>query len=230
MPEPGRNGRTRRGGVLFDLDGTFADTAPDMARALNRLLAAHGRPALPFDRIRPQVSHGAKALIWLGFALGAEDAGYERLRQQFLDLYAEDLARATVPFPGVLDLVTELERQDIPWGIVTNKPGWLTDALMVELGLEGRAACVVSGDTAARPKPHPDPLLLACERIGRSPADCWYLGDAERDVAAGRAAGTGTLVALFGYLGAGEDPATWGADGMIEAPLELLGWLGTTSG
>ncbi|MCU0833178.1 MAG: phosphoglycolate phosphatase [Chromatiaceae bacterium] len=230
MPEPGGNGRPRRGGVLFDLDGTFADTAPDMALALNRLLATRGRAPLPFDRIRPQVSHGSRAMIQLGFGLGPEDARYESLRRQFLDLYAEDLASATVPFPGVLDLVTELEGQGIPWGIVTNKPGWLTDPLMAALGLAARPACVISGDTAARPKPHPDPLLLACERIGRAPADCWYLGDAERDVAAGRAAGTGTLVALFGYLGTGEDPATWGADGMIGAPLDLLGWLGDASG
>jgi len=230
MPETGRNGRPRRDGVLFDLDGTFADTAPDMARALDRLLAAHGRAPLPFERVRPQVSHGSKAMIQLGFGLGPEDAGYEALRRQFLDLYAADLARATAPFPGILDLVTELERRDIPWGIVTNKPGWLTDPLLAALDLDRRAACVVSGDTAARPKPHPDPLLLGCERIGRSPADCWYLGDAERDVLAGRAAGTGTLVALFGYLGSGEDPATWGADGMIEAPLDLLGWLGLTNG
>jgi phosphoglycolate phosphatase len=230
MPEPGWNGRPRRGGVLFDLDGTFADTAPDMALAINRLLAAHGRPPLPFERIRPQVSHGAKAMIRLGFGLGPEDAGYRDLRQQFLDLYAENLTLATAPFPGVLDLVAELERQAIPWGIVTNKPGWLTDPLMAALGVDARAACVVSGDTAARPKPHPDPLLLACGRIGRSPADCWYLGDAERDVAAGRAAGTGTLVALFGYLGIGEDPATWGADGMLAAPLDLLGWLGPAGG
>ena len=230
MPELSRNSGPRRGGVLFDLDGTFADTAPDMARAINRLLAIYGGAPLPFERIRPHVSHGAKAMIRLGFGLGPEDAGYERLRQQFLDLYAEDLARATVPFPGVLDLVTELEHQGIPWGIVTNKPGWLTDPLMAALGVDARAHCVVSGDTAARPKPHPDPILLACTRIGRAPPDCWYLGDAERDVAAGRAAGTGTLVALFGYLGTGEDPAIWGADGMIAAPLDLLDWLGPVGG
>jgi phosphoglycolate phosphatase len=225
MPETAPGRRRRRGGVLFDLDGTFADTAPDMARALNRLLAAHGRAPLPFERVRPHVSHGGKAMVRIGFGLAPGDAGYDTLRRQFLDLYAEDLARDTAPFPGVPELVTELEGRAIPWGIVTNKPAWLTDPLMAAIGYGHRAACVVSGDTATRPKPHPDPVLHACALIDREPGDCWFVGDAERDVAAGRAAGCGTLVALFGYLEDGEDSTAWGADGAIGAPLELLPWL-----
>jgi phosphoglycolate phosphatase len=132
--------------------------------------------------------------------------------------------RETAPFPGIPELIDALEARAIPWGIVTNKPAWLTDPLMAAIGLAERAACIVSGDTLARAKPHPDPLLHACRQIGRDPAHCWYVGDAERDVAAGRAAGMGTLVALFGYLGE-EDPGGWGAHGMIAAPLDVLDWL-----
>ena len=213
------------GAVLFDLDGTFADTAPDMAYALNLLLAAHGRPALPFETVRPHVSHGSRAMVRIGFGLEPGDDGYNALRLEFLDTYAANLVRDTAPFPGMLKLVSNLEGRGIPWGIVTNKPAWLTDPLMDTLGLSDRAACIVSGDTAARAKPHPDPLLHACRLIGREPADCWYVGDSERDIAAGLAAGSGTLVALFGYLGIDDDPFRWGADGMIREPLEILDWL-----
>jgi phosphoglycolate phosphatase len=211
--------------VLFDLDGTLADTAPDMARALNLQLARHGRPPLPFEAIRPHVSHGARAMMRIGFALEAGEADYAALRQEYLDIYGENLALATAPFPGIPQLLEALEARRVPWGIVTNKPAWLTDPLMGSLGLAGRAACVVSGDTAARPKPHPDPVLHACRLIGVDPRECWTVGDAQRDIAAGRAAGTGTLAALFGYLGEDDDPASWGADGLIRAPLEVLDWL-----
>jgi 2-phosphoglycolate phosphatase len=225
MPE-----RRAAGAVLFDLDGTFADTAPDMAYALNLLLAAHGRPALPFEAVRPHVSHGGKAMVHIGFGLAPGDEGFDALRREFLDIYAANLVRETAPFPGMLDLVADLEERAVRWGIVTNKPAWLTDPLMGTLGLARRAACVVSGDTAARAKPYPDPLLHACRLIGREPAECWYVGDSERDVAAGLAAGMGTLVALFGYLGVGEDPAAWGADGMIREPLDVLDWLEPRTG
>jgi phosphoglycolate phosphatase len=214
--------------VLFDLDGTLADTAPDMARALNLQLARHGRPALPFEAIRPHVSHGARAMMRIGFALEAGDADYPALRQEYLDIYRENLALETAPFPGMPELLAALESRGAPWGIVTNKPAWLTDPLMGALGLAERAACIVSGDTAARPKPHPDPVLHACALIGVRPRDCWTVGDAQRDIAAGRAAGTGTLAALFGYLAEGDDPACWGADGLIGAPLEVLDWLEAT--
>ena len=219
--------QVRGGAVLFDLDGTFADTAPDMAYALNQLLKRRERSPLPFERIRPHVSHGGRAMISIGFGLAPEDAGFDALRQEFLDIYADNLVRETALFPGMPDLLDFFETQDIPWGIVTNKPTWLTDPLMQGLGLSERAACIVSGDTAARAKPHPDPLYHACRLIDVDPIDCWYVGDAERDIAAGRAAGTGTLVAMFGYLDAAEDPRTWGADGMIRKPLDVLDWLST---
>ncbi len=226
MPDRRRPG----GAVLFDLDGTFADTAPDMAHALNLLLAQQGRASLPFETVRPHVSHGAKAMVRIGFGLEPGDSGFDALRRQFLDLYAANLVRETAPFPGMLELAYELEERGIPWGIVTNKPAWLTDPLVETLGLGARAACIVSGDTAARAKPHPDPLYHACHLIDREPSDCWYVGDSERDVVAGLAAGTGTLVALFGYLGVDDDPKQWGADGMIERPLEILDWLGPPDG
>lgn len=211
--------------MLFDLDGTFADTAPDMAYALNRLLERRERPPLPFERIRPHVSHGGRAMIDIGFGLAPADANFDALRQEFLDIYADNLVRETALFPGMPDLLDFLETRNVPWGIVTNKPAWLTDPLMQGLGLSERAACIVSGDTASRAKPHPEPLYHACDLIDVDPSDCWYVGDAERDIAAGRAAGTGTLIALFGYLDAEDHPRAWGADGMIRNPLDLIHWL-----
>lgn len=213
--------------VLFDLDGTFADTAPDMGRALNRLREAEGHPPLPMASIRPQVSHGARGLLWLGFGLEPGDRDYERLRQDFLGLYQDDLARGTRLFPGMGELLDQLEGLGLPWGIVTNKPGWLTDPLLRTLGWYERAACVVSGDTTPHPKPHPEPLWHACRLLGVAPARTWYVGDAERDIAAGRAAGTRTLVALFGYLGETDRPERWGADGLLDHPGDILYWVGT---
>jgi len=213
------------GGILFDLDGTFADTAPDLAYALNRVLEAHGRQPQPLEKIRPHVSHGGRALIQFGFGLDPEDGQFEPLRRELLDIYLEQVATRTRPFPGMEELLETLEQRCIPWGIVTNKPAWLTDPLMRGLGLDQRAGCIVSGDTTAHSKPHPEPVLHACRTIDRPAEACWYVGDAERDIAAGRAAGTGTLVALFGYLGEQDRPADWGADGMIEHPLEVLEWL-----
>ena len=211
--------------VLFDLDGTFADTARDMAYAINRLMELRDQTPLPFETIRPQVSHGSRALVRLAFGLEPGDPGYEDRRREFLDIYSNNLANHTVPFPGILELVAKLERETIPWGIVTNKPAWLTDPLMAAMGLSTRAACVVSGDTTPNPKPHPAPIHYACRLIDRDPANCWYVGDAERDIASGRAAGMRTLVALFGYIGEDADPRTWGADGLIETPTEVLDWM-----
>jgi 2-phosphoglycolate phosphatase len=211
--------------VLFDLDGTLADTAPDMAAALNRLLSARGRPALPLETIRPHVSHGGRALIRLGFGLEPDDAGFQPLRQKLLAYYRQDIARHTRLFPGVNDLLQGLEARGLPWGIVTNKPTWLTEPLLRRLGVGGRAACIVSGDTTAFSKPHPEPIHHACRLMDRDARNCWYVGDARRDIEAGRAAGSRTLVALFGYLGDGDHPETWGADGLIEHPSHVLRWL-----
>ncbi len=211
--------------VLFDLDGTFADTAPDMAAALGRLLAVRGLAAPPFERIRPFCSHGARGILKVGFDLEPSDADFEPLRLEYLEIYAAALVEETAPFPGIAELVDALEARDIPWGIVTNKPTYLTRPLMERIGFLDRAACVVCGDTAARPKPYPDPMFHACELIQVDPTGCWYLGDAERDIRAGLAAGMGTLAALFGYLAPDDDPSGWGAHGMIAHPLDVLAWL-----
>ena len=222
MPEPHP---ARNGAVLFDLDGTFADTAPDMAAALQKLLALHGRAPLPFEQVRPFCSYGARGILKLGFGLEPDDADFEPLRLQYLDIYAAALVEATTPFPGIAELVEALEQRRMPWGIVTNKPTYLTLPLMERIGYLERAACVVCGDTTPRPKPHPDPMLHACALIAVEPARCWYLGDAERDIRAGLAAGMGTLAARFGYIEPEDDPATWGAHGLVDHPLEVLSWL-----
>jgi phosphoglycolate phosphatase len=210
--------------VLFDLDGTLADTAPDLAHTLNTLLAEEGRAPLAYETIRPEVSHGAGALVRLGFGEVA-GADLERLRGRFLSLYTENLVRETRLFPGMSELLTEIKRRGLNWGIVTNKPAFLTEPLMARLGLPWSPASIVSGDSTNNRKPHPEPMLLACTQAGSEPAQCLYVGDAERDIEAGRRAGMRTLVALFGYISQGERPERWGADGLIRAPREVLNWL-----
>jgi phosphoglycolate phosphatase len=217
-------------GVLLDLDGTLLDTAPDMAAALNRLRAENGRAALDPGVIRPHVSHGAAALVRLGFPDVSEDE-FQRLRERFLLVYASDIARATAVFPGFEAVLAALEAARVPWGVVTNKQTSLTTPLLEHMRLTQRAACVVCGDTVGQRKPHPAPLLHAAGLLGLEPRECVYVGDAERDVQAGRAAGMHTLIALFGYLGEHDRPELWQADALIQEPGELLGWLnGTRTG
>ncbi len=212
--------------VLFDLDGTLVDTAPDLARALNQALRAFGHPELPFERIRPVVSHGAGALIRLGTGLTPEDPGYEPRRQALLDHYAAHIADHSHLFPGMDRVLAHLEARGLRWGVVTNKPRRFSEPLLEALDLRARAASLVCGDTLARNKPHPDPLLLACRDTGVGAAECLYVGDAERDIEAGRRAGMHTAVALFGYLEPGARPEHWGADLLLAAPTDLLHWLG----
>ncbi len=211
--------------VLFDLDGTFADTAPDLAAALNQLLQEQGKSALPFEHIRPVVSHGGIALIKLGFDIPQESPEFEALRQRLLAIYKNNISQLTRLFEGMDELVTELENSDIAWGIVTNKPGWLTNPLMVQLGYSQRAGTIVSGDTTKERKPHPEPLLYACREINCQPEQCLYVGDAQRDIIAGKRAGMKTLGALFGYIEADDDPQTWGADALIKHPREIKSFL-----
>jgi len=211
-------------GVLFDLDGTLLDTAPDMAHALNLLRAEHGESTIPFGQIRPHVSHGALALVRLGFPQ-ADEAQVAVLRSRFLELYDANLAAQTALFPGFEEVLQQLEARNLRWGVVTNKPGFLTEPLLAQLRLAERAGCIVSGDTLAQRKPHPAPLLHAARRLGVEPADCVYVGDAERDVRAAHAAGMRAIIALFGYLGEQDQPHGWNADAMIEQPGELIGWL-----
>jgi len=211
--------------VLFDLDGTLMDTAPDMGASLNILRAEHNLPPLTADRIRPQVSHGAMGLLKLGFGIEPQDARFSEMRSRYLDIYEQHLAEETKLFHGMAEVLDGLEAAGLTWGIVTNKPGWLTDPLLDHLGLSTRAGCVVSGDTVAERKPHPLPLLHAAGLIRVAPGSCVYVGDAERDIQAGRAAGMRTVVAAYGYLGDGDSPASWNATGIIDHPQQLLSWV-----
>lgn len=211
--------------VLFDLDGTLLDTAPDLANALNAVLEMNGRSPLPFAQIRPVVSHGGRALVELGFNLEPHDPGFEPVRKQLLDYYQEHIAEETTLFPGMDQVLKFIEQHGLNWGVVTNKPGWLTRPLMDALKLSRRAAGIVSGDTLNERKPHPAPLLHACDIIGTRPEHCLYVGDARRDIEAGHNAGMPTLVAMFGYLLEEDEPETWGANALIHHPSEILDWL-----
>ncbi len=212
--------------VLFDLDGTLVDTAPDLGYALNLQRGLHGLPPLPFDAIRPQASHGARGLLMLGFGLRHEDSGFNPMRQEFLQLYADNLCKHSRLFDGMAEALAELEARKLPWGVVTNKPARFTEPLLSLLDLAERAACIVSGDTCPEPKPHPGPLLHASSQLGIPAEHCLYVGDAERDVEAAKNANMPCVVAHYGYLGEGDDPEAWGADGFIQQPQELIRFLG----
>lgn len=208
--------------VLFDLDGTFADTAADLARALNRLRAERGLAPLPLPVTRPHTSAGARGLLQVGFGVTPESEGYGAMRERFLDLYADGVCLETRLFDGISALLSAIEARGLRWGIVTNKPRRFTEPLLRKLGLDGRAACVVSGDSAPHIKPHPASLLLAVSLLALEPAQCLYVGDDLRDVQAARAAAMGVVVAAWGYLGDNGDPRTWGADAVIAHPRDVL--------
>lgn len=208
--------------VLFDLDGTFADTAPDLAAALNHVRFLHDLPALSLPTIRPQASHGSIGLLKLGFGVEADAPEFNGLREEFLAHYTAHICDHTSLFPGMAQLVDTLEQRGLPWGIVTNKPHRFTVPLMRELGYAERAACLISGDTCTRAKPHPDPLLKAAGIMGIPPANCLYLGDDLRDMEAAQAASMPCVIAGYGYIDAKADPDSWRADARIETPLELL--------
>jgi phosphoglycolate phosphatase len=212
-------------GVLFDLDGTLADTAPDLGFALNQQRLARGMPELPIEAVRSQASSGARGLLRIGFNIEPGQNGYDAMRDEFLDIYERNLSRNTRLFPGVSALLEQVERRGLRWGIVTNKAERFTFPLLRALTLMDRAACVICGDTTPNPKPHPAPLLAAAEKLGTPARQCIYVGDDERDVQAGHAAGMPVIVARYGYLGNGTPPEQWGADGFIDAPEDLLGVL-----
>ncbi|AOX99835.1 HAD family hydrolase [Jeongeupia sp. USM3] len=211
--------------ILFDLDGTLADTAPDLGAALNRLLAEEGRPEQPYDAIRPLASHGARGLIGLGFGVGPDDASFNGLRERFLARYAAALCEHTVLFDGIAELIAAIGARGLPWGIVTNKPGRFTDPLVRELPLPVQPGCIVSGDTVGVAKPDPRPMLHAAEQLGVPAESCIYIGDAERDIEAGRRVGMKTVIADYGYISVDDRPTTWGADLRIAHPLDLLAHL-----
>ena len=211
--------------ILFDLDGTLADTAPDLGRALNIQRARHGLPPLSDSTIRPYASHGSRGLLGVGFGLKPEDDEYSSMRDEYLALYDEVFREHPILFPGMDNVLSELDARGIKWGIVTNKPRRFTIPLLDALGLLQRACSVVSGDDCPRPKPYPDSLMLACRQSEILPDECWYVGDAERDVIAAHAAGMASVVAVYGYLGEEDLPQTWGAHFSIGTPEELLGLL-----
>jgi 2-phosphoglycolate phosphatase len=212
--------------VLFDLDGTFADTAPDLGHALNVQRQARGQSALPIERIRRVASSGARGLLGLGFDLAPGDPDYDAMAIEFLDLYERNLCRDTRLFPGIAELLRALEARGLPWGIVTNKAQRFTLPLMRMLGLHERAACIGCGDSTPHRKPHPGPMFVAAQTIGVAPESCIYIGDDERDMIAGRAAGMRVAVAEYGYLGTGNPPDQWSADFRLRHPMELATLLG----
>lgn len=211
--------------VLFDLDGTLLDTAPDLGAALNAQRAEHNLAPLAFEDIRPQVSHGSPALLKLGFGVRPDDSRYAGMRTRLLEIYRARLSRETRFFPGIEPLLVQLEHRGLRWGVVTNKPIALTEPLLDAFRLRTRAVCVVGGDSTARRKPYPDGLLQACTLAHIAPAAAVYVGDARQDIVAAHSAGMRAALVLYGYLSAEDQPATWNADLVLQQPGELLDWL-----
>ena len=211
--------------VLFDLDGTLADTAPDLGAALNRVRRDRGLAPVALETLRPSASHGARGLLRVGMDVHPEHPDYGALRDAFLAHYESAICVDTRLFADVDTLLEAIEARSLKWGIVTNKATRFTTPLIERLGLGRRADAVICGDTTPHPKPHPAPLLAAADVLGVSPGRCVYVGDAERDVTAGIAAGMRTIVARYGYIEDHERPETWPADGSIDRPKALLEWL-----
>jgi N-acetyl-D-muramate 6-phosphate phosphatase len=208
--------------VLFDLDGTLVDTAPDLGYALNLQLMKYGKPTLTDADIRPFASHGSRGLLGLGFGLTPEDANFIAMRDEYLDFYESVLTRSPILFDGMRLSLDAIMVKGLSWGVVTNKPGRFTVPLLKSLQLYQEAICVISGDDAPKPKPSPETLLLACKQAKVSPKDCIYIGDAERDIQAGQAAGMKTVVAMYGYIDEADKPLEWGADELIITPRDIL--------
>ncbi len=211
--------------VLFDLDGTFADTAEDLAAALNHTRGTRLLPPLPIELLRPQASHGSPGLLKTGFGIEPDHPDFAALRAIFLDYYANHICVHTRLFGDMAELIDKLEQRGIKWGIVTNKPHRFTVPLMQALGYAGRAACLVSGDSYAHSKPHPEPMLKASELIGIPPAECLYVGDDLRDMQAANASGMRGIIANYGYVNGDASIANWQAHGSVDRPTELLGFI-----
>ncbi len=211
--------------VLFDLDGTLIDSAPDLAGTGNDMRAARGLPLLPLDELRPMVGAGARGMVGRALGVAPGQAGFEALRDEFLQRYEARMTRETRVFEAIQPVLAALASRRHPWGIVTNKVTRYTEPIVRALGLAEAAAVVVCGDTTPHAKPHPAPLLEAARRIGLEPGECVYVGDDLRDVQAGRAAGMATVAAAWGYLGDGDHIDDWGADHVIAEPGQLLNLL-----
>jgi len=215
----------RPAAVLFDLDGTLIDTAPDFIRCLNQLRQRHGLPPLPPEQIRRSVSNGARAMIRLGFGLEPGEPGYDERHADFLDLYEAGVALETTLFEGMDRLLSSLEARSIPWGIVTNKPVRFAAPLIQALDLSERCATLICPDHVSQRKPHPEPLLLACHRLGVAARDSLYVGDHERDIEAGRRAGMQTVAVRYGYIEDPESVPQWQADFIADTVKDLTNLL-----
>ena len=211
--------------VLFDLDGTLVDTAPDLILCLNKALSSHGLTTVTAETIKPSISFGAVAMINESLSQSVSEALREDILETMLDLYQNNIAEHTVFFRGMSDTLDAIEAQGLKWGVVTNKRARFTNPLMDALKLTDRAACIISGDTTANPKPHVEPMLAACKQAAVKPQECVYIGDASHDITAGKNAQMKTLAALYGYLKPGDSPETWGADALIESPEQLATWI-----
>jgi N-acetyl-D-muramate 6-phosphate phosphatase len=211
--------------VFFDLDGTFADTARDLGATLNRLRAVEGLAPVPLATLRPHTSSGVRGMLRAGMGITTDDPRYAELHRRYLEIYTDHLCDDTVLFPGMPELVGALEARRLPWGIVTNKPQRFTLPLLERLGYHQRAAAIVSGDSTPTPKPSPASLLLAAAQVGVDPTRCTYVGDDERDIVAGRAAGMRTIAVRYGYLGDGPPLENWGADHIFDSVEEITAWL-----
>lgn len=207
--------------VLFDLDGTFADTAPDLGRAINAMRSARGLAPVALSETRRVTSMGARGLLGVGFGISPDHADYAAMRDEFLKIYENNLCCDTALFPGMAELVDRLEQRGLRWGIVTNKAERFALPLMQQLGYGARSACIIGGDTTGHMKPHPAPLLAAAGILDLPPAQCIYVGDDERDILAGNAAGMKTIAVRFGYLNGG-NPDAWGAGCVVDTPLDIL--------
>lgn len=208
--------------VLFDLDGTLIDSAPDLGAAADKMRVDRGMAALPLTLYRPMAGAGARGMISIAFGLGPEDGRYDSLREEFFSNYESRMTELTYAFDGVVDLVRDLERLGLKWGVVTNKAKRFTLPLTRSMPLFDRAGTIVAGDTTPHSKPHPAPLLEAARQLGLEPERCLYVGDDERDIIAGRAAGMATVAAAYGYLGSAGETIEWNADATISSPKELL--------
>lgn len=213
------------GAVLFDLDGTLVDSAPDLGAAADKLRVERGLPSLPLEQYRPLAGAGARGMLSVAFGITPEHPDFLELRDAFFANYEACILERTDVFPGIAQMIAQIEERGLPWGIVTNKATRFTQPLVQAMELLRGAGAVVSGDTTPHSKPHPEPLLEAARRLGVEPRSCIYVGDDERDIVAGEAAGMKTVAAVYGYLGV-KAPSAWGADAMINSPDELLKLLG----
>lgn len=214
--------------ILFDLDGTLIDSAPDLGAAVDQMRVERGLPSLPLETYRPMAGAGARGMLKLAFDMDISDPLFEGMREEFFVNYSRCMTQRTIVFSGVAELINEISRRKLTWGVVTNKSERFTNPLTKAMPLFDTAKAIVSGDTTPYAKPHPEPLLEAARRLGVAPARCVYVGDDERDVVAGLAAGMQTVAACYGYLGDKTNTHEWGAHAQIDTPLALLDLLTTT--